>query len=287
MSSSNHPPFETPATLLRRYGFSAKKSWGQNFLCSERAYRAIVDATIDDPTDWVIEIGAGLGTLTVRLFQRIPEGKLIAVERDQDMLTVLEGELGHFEDLEIMPANALDFDYGGIARWCGEKISVCGNLPYNISSQIIFRLLSFHQSIKRIVVMLQKEMADRIIANPGSKTYGALSVMMQAYGDIRRVINVPNTAFLPPPKVDSAVIRIDLRQENMRMGKANPKSFSKVVHAAFAQRRKTIRNSLQTAFEKQTVLLALEKSMIDGGRRAETLSVEEFSKLTLAFSDHA
>src|SRR5690606_21088653 len=121
--------FPDPRALLRRYGLHAKKSWGQNFLIAESVYRAIVDATVKDEDDWIVEIGAGLGTLTMRLAQRVPEGKVIAVERDPDMVRVLEAELGHLDNVEIHPQNALTYDLAQIARWRGGPLALCGNLP--------------------------------------------------------------------------------------------------------------------------------------------------------------
>lgn len=273
------PAFPDARALLKRYGFAAKKSWGQNFLISERVYRAIVDATVTADDDWVVEVGSGLGTLTMRLAERIPNGQLIAVEREPDMLTVLKGELEHLDNVEIHPANAMTYDFTGIAKWRGDKISVCGNLPYQIASQILFRFLDAREHITHAVAMVQKEMADRMVSPPGVKAYGAMTVMLSAYADIRTVVQAKPGDFSPAPKVDSTVVKLTMLAKP-RAPIADDKAFSNVVHAAFSQRRKTLRNALQSQYERDTVMGALEHSGLDGGRRGETLSVAEFASLT-------
>ncbi len=282
------PAFPDARTLLKRYGFSAKKSWGQNFLISERVYRAIVDATVVANDDWVVEVGSGLGTLTMRLAERIPNGQLIAVEREPDMLKVLKAELEHLDNVEIHPANALTYDFAGIAKWRGDKISVCGNLPYQIASQILFRLLDARKHITHAVTMVQKEMANRMVAPPDIKAYGAMTVMLSAYADIRTVVQAAPEDFSPAPRVDSTVVKLTMLAEP-RAPIADAKEFSKVVHAAFSTRRKTLRNALQSQYQRDTVMAALDESGIDGGRRGETLSVAEFAALTDAIrsADHA
>jgi len=280
--------FPDPRTLLKRHGLSAKKSWGQNFLISERVYRAIVDATVSTEYDWIVEIGSGLGTLTMRLAERVPEGKVLAVERDPDMIGVLKAELEHLDNVEITDVNALKYDLKAVARWQGAPIAVCGNLPYQIASQIIFHILGARPHVSRAVIMLQKEMADRLLAGPGTKTYGALSVMVQSYADVRRVVQAPRGAFTPAPKVDSTVVRLDpFESGGSRFPLDDEKVFDEVVHAAFAQRRKTLRNALSARFPTEQVDAALAAADIDGGRRGETLSLEEFATLSNQFARSA
>jgi 16S rRNA (adenine1518-N6/adenine1519-N6)-dimethyltransferase len=259
-------------TLLKKYGRRAKKSWGQNFLVDERAYQAIVDACDPDESTWVVEIGAGLGTLTYRLAERA--GHVIAVERDRDMVAVLRSELGENPKIEIAEANALTYDYAALAP---HRPVVVGNLPYQIASPILFRLLDARAGLRRIVVMLQKEMVDRIVARPGTPEYGALSVMVQMYGTPKLVVRVRAGGFVPAPKVDSAVLKIDPFAAGTRVPVCDEALFSKVVHAAFNQRRKTLRNAIK-GFDGSDAALAA--TGIDGQRRGETLSVEEFAKLT-------
>jgi len=273
------PAFPDARMLLARYGLVAKKSWGQNFLVSERVYRAIVDATVKTDQDWVVEVGSGLGTLTMRLAERLPNGQVVAVEREPDMLKVLKAELEHLDNVVIHSANAMTYDYNSVAKWHGDKIAVCGNLPYQIASQILFRLLESRDQITRVVTMIQKEMADRMVSPPGKKSYGALTVLMGAYADITTVVQARPEDFSPPPRVHSTVVQLEMRAEP-RAPIADEKAFSDVVHAAFALRRKTLRNALQSRYSKERVLAALDDVGIDGGRRGETLSIEEFAALT-------
>src|SRR5207253_2617629 len=173
--------------LLKKYGFSAKKSGGQNFLVDDKSYEAIVEACRLTRQDWVIEIGAGLGTLTSRL--QPLAARVIAVERDRDMVTVLRGELSG--NVEIAEANALSYDYAAVEERAGRKPIVVGNLPYQIASPILFRLLEARKHLLRLVVMLQKEMVDRIVAAPGTPEYGALGVMVRMFGEPKLVRKVP------------------------------------------------------------------------------------------------
>lgn len=274
-------PFPDPRTLLRRYGFSAKRSWSQNFLIAERVYRAIVDATVRANDDWIVEFGAGLGTLTMRLAERVPEGKVIAVERDRDMVQVLRGELEHLDNVDIVEANALSYDLGMVSKWRGEPVAVCGNLPYHIASQILIRVVEAREFVTHAVVMLQKEMADRLVANPGTKSYSSLGVILSTYADIRTVVQVDRRSFLPAPRVDSTVIRLDmLGQGRARVDIHDHGLYSAVVHAAFSQRRKTLRNALRARYDHERVDHALTRAEIDGKRRGETLSIDEFARLS-------
>ncbi len=276
--------FPHPHELLKRYQLAAKKSWGQNFLTSERAYRAIVDATVSASSDWIVEIGSGLGTLTMRLAERVPEGMVIAIERDRDMVRVLESELGDLDNVTVEPANALTYDLSRAAAWATEPIAVCGNLPYQIASQILFRIIEYRAHIRRAVIMLQREMADRIVADPGTKTYGALSVMIRAYAIAKRVVVVKASGFTPAPKVDSAVLRLDFAANGQPTVPIEcPDQFSSVVHAAFSMRRKTLRNTLRARYGAGPSDAALDTAGIDGTRRGETLSVAEFAELAAAF----
>lgn len=277
------PPFPDARTLLDRYGLRAKKSFGQNFLIAERVFRAIVDAAVGADDDWIVEVGAGLGTLTARLAERVPEGKVIALERDPDMVAVLRGELGTVENVEVEAADAMRYDLAMAARWRGDRIVVCGNLPYHIASQILFRVVDARAHVRRAVVMIQKEMADRILASPGGKDYGAMGVMIQTYLDARLVAKVGPGSFVPAPKVDSSVLRlVPLANDAPRVPIGDAAHYSAVVHAAFGQRRKTLRNALRAKWPDADVGAAFERTAIDGGRRGETLSIPEFAAVAAA-----
>ena len=275
-------PAPDARALLAKYGLRAKKSWGQNFLVDERTYRAIVDACALDDQSWVIEIGAGLGTLTARLAERAAH--VIAVERDRDMVAILRAELGERERIEIAEANALTYDYAGVADRAGAAPSVVGNLPYQIASPILFRLLEARAHLSRMVVMLQREMAQRIVAAPSTPEYGALGVMVRMYGEPRLVCRVPPSAFIPQPRVESAVLRVvPFAGGATRAPVGDLERFSRVVHAAFQMRRKTLRNSLAGLASDEQLRAAFAAATpggIDPQRRGETLSVEEFAALT-------
>ena len=265
-------------TLLAKYGLRAKKAWSQNFLVDERAFREIVHACQLGPGDWAIEIGAGLGTLTARL--GAAAAHVVAIEPERDMLSVLHGELAANDKIEVVAADALAFDYAAVAARAGRPPVVVGNLPYAITSPLLFRLFEQRHAIARIVVMVQKEMADRIVAAPSTKEYGALSVMVRLYGEPKLVTKVRAGSFVPAPRVDSAVVRIVPRAQ--LMAGVDEARFSKVVHAAFNQRRKTLRNALSAAFDVGAVDRALATAAVDGQRRGETLSVDEFGRLSEA-----
>lgn len=271
-----------PRTLLAKYRLNAKRSWGQNFLISTRVYDAIVRATVAAPGEWVVEVGAGLGTLTARLAEALPTGRVIAVERDRDLAKVLREELGAVANVEIAEANALTFDYSAVAARAGGPIAVVGNLPYQIASPLVFAMLEQRQSISRAVIMLQKEMADRLVARPDTSEYGAMGVMVGAYADVRRVTAAPSQAFHPAPRVDSAVVAITPRAMP-RAPIPDERKFSAVVHAGFGQRRKTLRNALRARWVVDEVDAALTATGLDGQRRGETLSIEEFAALAVAF----
>jgi 16S rRNA (adenine1518-N6/adenine1519-N6)-dimethyltransferase len=273
-------PFPDARVLLDRYQLRAKKQLGQNFLISERTFRAIVDATVRTDDDWIVEIGAGLGTLTARLAERVPEGKVIALERDPDMIAVLRAELAGVDNVEVEAVDALRYDLRMAARWRGEPIAVCGNLPYHIAAPLLFRVIEARESVRWAVVMIQKEMADRIVAPPGGKAYGVPGVLIRTYADVSTVTRVGAGAFVPPPKVDSTVLKIvPLPGGRPRVAIADERHYAAVVHAAFGQRRKTLRNALRAAFDAEAVDAALERTGIAGVRRGETLDIAEFARL--------
>jgi 16S rRNA (adenine1518-N6/adenine1519-N6)-dimethyltransferase len=269
-------PFPDARILLDKYGLRAKKQFGQNFLISERALRAIADATVSTDEDWIVEIGAGLGTLTAQIVERVTAGKVIALEADPDMIRVLRAELGEVDNLEIHHTDAMRFDLRAEATL--KKIIVCGNLPYHLASQLMFKVIDARDRVQHAVFMIQKEMADRVVAKPGGKDYGALGVMIRTYADVTTIIKVGAGSFLPPPKIDSTVIKIVPLAEP-RAPISDEAHYSNVVHAAFGQRRKTLRNALRAKFSDGAIDAALAKTGIDGGRRGETLDISEFAAL--------
>jgi 16S rRNA (adenine1518-N6/adenine1519-N6)-dimethyltransferase len=270
-----------PRTLLTAWDIRAKKKFGQNFLADPSTAEMIVARSGITPEDTVLEIGPGLGALTVPLARGAR--RVIAVERDGDLLPLLRNELmaKGIDNVETINSDILDVDMGGLADG---KIVVVGNLPYNISSQILIRLVAARDSVSRAVFMFQKELAERIVAPPGCKEYGRLSVVLQYCADIRTVAEVGSGLFYPRPKVDSEVIEIRFKEKPD--APADDESFLfDVIKAAFGKRRKTLRNSLggsELTIDVAGITAALEDAGIDPVRRAETLTVSEFVALSNA-----
>jgi 16S rRNA (adenine1518-N6/adenine1519-N6)-dimethyltransferase len=268
---------DSPSTLLRRYGLQAKKSWGQCFLHDPSVLDRIVIAAGVGADDVVLEIGAGLGSLTARL--AAAARRVIAVERDRELAEVLRAELGSDAKVELQEANALTFDFAAL----GEPLVVVGNLPYNIASPLLFRILEQRAVVRRATVMLQRELAARLAAPPGERLYGAPSVLLQDAAQVRLCFVVPGGAFVPRPRVESAVLRLDFRESPL--SGVPFAQLQRVVHAAFRQRRKTLRRALESAFGAQAVAAALERTGLDGSRRGETLSPQEFGELAAALAE--
>ena len=253
-----------------------KKRFGQNFLRDRQVIDRIIDAAQLAPDDRVLEIGPGLGVLTEQLLAGAGLVQIVEIDRD-----LADQWLDHADArLRVVQADVLAVDWPqllGEPPW-----KLVANLPYNISSQVVFRVLEHRRFFSRLVLMFQKEVGERLLADPGGKDYGILSVFCQLWFDIRRVVKVPPGAFYPAPKVDSVVLCFTPLAEP-RVPVNDEPFFRQVVKAAFAQRRKTLRNTLKTGgFSSEQVALALERAGIDHGRRAETLDLNEFRLLAEA-----
>jgi 16S rRNA (adenine1518-N6/adenine1519-N6)-dimethyltransferase len=271
------PAFEDPRAVLARHGLRPKRGFSQNFLVSRHAVERIAEAAALSAGEAVLELGPGLGTLTAALLR--VGARVIAFERDRDMLRVLNAEFGSYA-LELREADVAELDYAALARELGTPPCVVGNLPYAITGAILRNLTAQRTSIARALVMVQREVGERLLAAPGSAAFGALTVFASAAFEIANVLRVPAGAFFPPPKVQSVVLRLTPRAEPLAL---EDDAFRAVVHAAFQQRRKTLRNALIAAFAVDAVDAALEANGIDPVRRGETLSVVEFARLAQAF----
>jgi 16S rRNA (adenine1518-N6/adenine1519-N6)-dimethyltransferase len=281
-SRSGDSPQSTRATL-RRHGLRAKKSWGQNFLVDTRVQERIVAAAAVSSDDVVVEIGAGLGALTRVLVAHA--GQTIAIEHDGELATLLEQELETSPGLRIERADALGFDFAKAAHAVGRPLVVVGNLPYQITSSLLFAITDAAaggQVIGRAILMVQKEFAQRMLAPPGSKVYGRLSVMVQQQAAGEILFHVGPSAFHPRPAVTSTVLRLRPRLTPLAPVR-DPARFAQVVKQAFAARRKMLRRALEPLAGSETVGRALVQAGIDGTRRAEELSVAEFARLADAF----
>mgnify|MGYP001374404076 FL=1 len=266
--------------ILQTFGLKAKKRFGQNFLINEKVVQAIAQAAQIGPGDLVLEIGPGIGTLTQALAETGAQVK--SVEIDQSLLPVLAKTLEGYTNVEIIPGDVLKVDLGEITQH--EPFTVAANLPYYITTPIIFALLEQQLPLKRLGVMVQKEVAERMTAGPGTKDYGPLSLALQYYSEPRLALSVPARDFMPAPKVDSMVVVCEKREQPPV--DADPKLFFQVVRAAFSQRRKMLSNCLKSlGLSSDQVKTLMERAGIDGKRRGESLSMEEFGKLTKAYAE--
>lgn len=248
----------------------AKKSLGQHFLHDRGIVDKLVLAIDPRPGDRIVEIGPGQGALTFPLLDR--HGALTAIEFDRDLLVPLTAAAKTHGDLMLINADVMNVDFTALAE--GTPFRLVGNLPYNLSSPILFHALDHAAAVRDMHFMLQKEVVDRMAAGPGSKVYGRLSVMLQAYCTVTALFMVPPGAFRPPPKVDSAVVRLVPRPP-AQIGITDPRRFAEVVRAAFGQRRKTLRNALDSVCTIEQIVAA----GIDPKSRAEQLEVADFVRL--------
>ena len=274
-----------PRTLLAAHDLHPKKQYGQNFLVDPSTARMIVDRTRLSPDDMVLEIGAGLGALTIPAAAQAK--RVIAVEKDPEIAAVLEAELAsrNISNVVLLNQDILTVDILAVSCQEGRKFIVLGNLPYNISSQIIIALIQARQAVDRAVLMFQKEVAQRLAVGPGGKDYGRLSVMLQYCADVKKVATIGPHLFLPRPKVASEVIEICFK-DVVNEPAADERLLSAVVKAAFSTRRKTLKNALmnmEVNIDAGAVSRALADAGIDPSRRAETLSVREFVRLANGF----
>lgn len=277
----------SPATIREireKYGFRLTKSLGQNFLTDKNTIDKIIEDSNIGENDLVIEIGPGIGVITKEAAAKA--GSVIAVEIDKNLIPILKETLAEETNVRIINSDILKTDLTSVIEEERknfpqmENIRIIGNLPYYITTPIIMKLLEDGVPADSITVMMQKEVADRIKAAPGSKERGALSVAVQYYCHVIKVTDVPKEVFVPAPKVDSTVLRLDIRKEKPVELK-DDKLFFKAVKSGFAQRRKTLLNSLSsgTGLGKDRIRQILDEAGIDPGRRAETLDIEEFAKI--------
>lgn len=264
--------------ILTKYKLIAKKKLGQNFLIDPSVVEKIAAAAELTTNDKVLEIGPGIGTLTQGLAESGAE--VVAVELDQRLIPVLGNTLADYPNVKVMQGDILEMD---IPKIIASPFKCCANLPYYITTPIIFAILEQNLEWERLVFMVQKEVAERIVAEPGGKDYGALSVTMRYYTEPQIAFTVPPSSFIPAPNVESAVL-VCKKREKSPVELKSLEVFFKVVEAAFSVRRKMLHNSLKNyeKFDNSQVEAWLERADIDGNRRAETLSLEEFARLANA-----
>ena len=266
--------------IVNRYDFAFSKSLGQNFLIDGNIVRKIVREANITKDDYVLEIGPGIGTLTEEL--ALNAKKVVAVELDSNLLPILDETLKSYDNIEIIHGDILKVDIDKIIeeKFEGKRIKVVANLPYYVTTPIIAMLLEKDLNLDSIIVMVQKEVAERMAASPGGKEYGSLSVFVNFYSNPEIVVKVPKTVFMPQPKIDSSVIKLNIKKE---LPEVDKEQFFKVVKAAFSKRRKTILNSLSTygfKLDKDDFKKALDEAGINQTIRAENISVNDFIKIS-------
>ena len=272
---------EVTLHILKTFGIRLQKKLGQNFLIDGGVVDGIVAAANIRAGEQVLEIGPGIGTLTQGLAET--GAAVTSVELDRHLIDILAKTLDGYENVRIIQGDFLKLD---ISREIStERYKIIANLPYYITTPIIMRILEERMPVELLVTMVQKEVAQRMVAKPGTKEYGALSVAVQYYTEPEIMFIVPPTAFIPPPAVESAVIRCVVRKQPP-VAIQEEKMFFRVVTAAFSQRRKTLQNCLKAAgLTAETVSIVLDAAGIDGVRRGETLSLQEFAAIANAWSD--
>lgn len=266
--------------IQQQFGFRLSKSLGQNFLVDKNIRDKIVEDSMIGPDDLVIEIGPGVGVLTQLLAAKA--NKVIAIEIDRNLIPILQETLAEYPNTEIVNEDVLRCDLNQLVAANHPKGAVrfVGNLPYYITTPIIMKILEDRVPADSITIMVQKEVADRLMASPGRKAYGAITCSVQYYCQVVKVASAPRDVFYPKPNVDSVVLRLDIRKESPV--KLNEEAaFFATIKAGFGQRRKTLHNAITGLYgmDKKTAGSVLEKAGIEASRRAETLNIQEFATL--------
>ena len=266
--------------ILKENGLFAKKRLGQNFLIDGNILDNIVESAHIDESDLIIEIGPGLGNLTEKLLKT--KAKILAFEIDRDMVSILKNRFQEHKNLELIEADILKINLQeyiekmGVARKC----KIVANLPYYITTPIIFKILEQNLNIERMIIMVQKEVADRMVATPGGKEYGILTLTLNYYGKVKKVFDVPNISFLPPPNVTSSVVEIEIGK---RYKIENEDRFFELVRSSFSQRRKKVSNSLENGkymnMSKKEIETMLSNNDISLNARAEEIPIEKYIEM--------
>lgn len=268
--------------IVNKYGFKFTKSLGQNFLIDDSVLRDIVLGAEVTKEDFVIEIGPGVGTLTKELLKKAK--KVLAIELDSDLIPILQEELKEYDNFEIINKDVLKVDFRELIK-DEDSVKLVANLPYYVTTPIIASLLKEKYKFKSLTIMIQKEVGERIAAEPNNKDYGSLSLLVQYYCDVRTIRKVSPASFIPKPKVDSIVVRLD-KLDKPRVEVKDEELFFKIIRASFNMRRKTLWNGLKSlGLDKSIIEKAFENSGIDSKRRGETLSIEEFGNLANSIKD--
>ncbi len=273
-------------SLMSEAGINFRKDFGQNFLTNRLIPEEIAENCADESDSLIIEIGPGIGCLTKELAERY--SRVVAIEIDTGLIPILSKTLAEYDNVTVINKDVMEIDLKALVEEYaeGREVSVCANLPYYITTPILMRLLESGVKFSSITVMIQKEVADRLSASPKSKDYGAITAVIGYYGTVKKLFKVSAGCFVPAPKVDSAVVRIDLYKENPHHPK-NEKLFFNLIKAAFEMRRKTLVNavSAKLPYTKEQITSALTEMNLDESIRGERLSTSDFVKLSDILSE--
>jgi 16S rRNA (adenine1518-N6/adenine1519-N6)-dimethyltransferase len=275
----------TVRKILKDYGIRPLKRFGQSFLEDKNVIHKILKISDIQGDDTVVEIGAGVGIMTELIAEKAK--KVIALDIDPRMIQVLKERLAGYHHVDVVHTDVLEYDFSSVSSELpSRKVKIIGNIPYNISSQILFHALDHRDHISSMILMFQKELADRLVASPGTKEYGIPTVFVSMYGECSREMIVPRSCFYPEPKILSAVMKMILR-EKPSVDLIDHEFFSKIVKMAFSKRRKTLLNNLRGlqlhGYSEREISSALQDLGIDGTRRGETLTTEELGRLSNGF----
>jgi len=284
---AHHRPLQRVSGRIGGPGFRAKKRLGQHFLVEPEIINKIIGLAGFQSSDLVLEIGPGQGALTLPLARTV--GHVVAVEKDAQLVNALQKRLNRagITNVTLINHDILKWDFREIRPPLSARLLVIGNLPYNISSPVLEKLIKNRELIRRAVLMFQLEVAKRLTASPGGKAYGAMTLLVKYHAHPRPLLEVSKDAFNPKPKVDSMVIELDFEKPYPRLLLNNEGNFKKIVKGAFAHRRKTMVNSLKgmsTSLDRETLFEVMKRCRIDPGRRAETLDMDDFLCLTAALA---
>lgn len=282
------PGFVTPSStikILKKFNIRLTKRLGQNFLVDKNILKKIITAASLTPHDNVLEVGPGIGTLTYTLAQEV--NKVIAVELDKRLVNILKETLRQFDNIIVIEKDALKLNLRSLPQDFPQPNKMVSNLPFNIATPLLAQIIQDYPQIELLVVTVQKEVAERIVAKAGSKDYGYFSLKVQYHTQPEIVARVPKTVFIPPPKVDSAIVKI-IRTGKPKVQTSDEPFLFKVIEASFAQRRKTIKNCLTSrlGLDEGTINQALEVANIDSKRRGETLTLDQFANLSDALTKY-
>jgi 16S rRNA (adenine1518-N6/adenine1519-N6)-dimethyltransferase len=266
---------------LKEFGLIPKKKWGQHFLIDRNILNKVIRTAEIDKEDVVLEIGPGLGVMTIALARQAR--KVVAVEIDSKIVEILNDKMAEYRNVEVIKGDILKIDFNRLLDQEGQRIKVVANLPYQITTPLLFRFIDSREVFSSLTLMLQKEMAERFVASPKTKAYGPLSIFVQLFSDLSICFYIKPSAFFPPPKVESAVVHMMFREKPM-LALEDEEWFRKVVRSCFGYRRKTLINALKHSERSvpKSIGPKMEKIGIDPRRRPETLTIAEFANLAEA-----